>query len=73
MLRYRSRIFHGAANEKLCGRERLWVQVIARIQNDFSEKFGIPRQCGLVPALQARIVFEPAYRNPAAVKGLEDY
>ncbi len=49
------------------------MQVIARIQNDFPEKFGIPRQSGLVPALQARIVFEPAYRNPAAVKGLEAY
>ncbi len=49
------------------------MKIIARIQNDFPEKFGIPRQSGLVPALQAQIVFEPAYRNPAAVKGLEAY
>ena len=49
------------------------MKIIARIRNDFPEKFGIPRQSGLVPALQAQIVFEPAYRNPAAVKGLEAY
>lgn len=49
------------------------MQIIARIHNDFPEKFGIPRQSGLVPALEAQIVFEPEYRNPAAVRGLEEY
>ena len=39
------------------------MKVIARIHSDFPEKFGIPRQSGLVPALRARIVFEPEYRN----------
>ena len=46
---------------------------IAHIRSDFSEKFGIPRQSGLADNLQARIVFEPDYRNPNALKGLEDF
>ncbi len=49
------------------------MKIIARIQNDFSEKFGVPRQSGLVKTLQARIVFEPEYRNVDAVRGLEGY
>ena len=49
------------------------LQVIARIHTELPEKFGVPRQSGLVPQLQGRIVFEPAYRNPDAVRGLEDF
>ncbi len=49
------------------------LRVIARIRSDFSEKFGIPRQSGLVPELQARIVFEPEYRNPDALRGIEGF
>lgn len=49
------------------------MKIIARVQNDFPEKFGIPRQSGLVPTLEAKIVFEPEYRNPDALKGLEGY
>lgn len=49
------------------------MKIIARIQNDFPEKFGIPRQSGLVPTLEAKIVFEPEYRNPDVLKGLEGY
>ncbi|MBQ2370041.1 MAG: tRNA (N6-threonylcarbamoyladenosine(37)-N6)-methyltransferase TrmO [Peptococcaceae bacterium] len=49
------------------------VKIIARIYNDFPEKFGVPRQSGLVPELRAKIVFEPEYRNPDALKGLEGY
>ena len=44
------------------------MKVIARIYNDFPEKFGVPRQSGLVPELMAWIVFEPEYRNPDALK-----
>ena len=44
------------------------MKVIARIHSDFPEKFGIPRQSGLVPALRAKIVFEPEYRNPDALR-----
>ncbi len=46
---------------------------IAHIRTDFPEKFGIPRQSGLAAELQARIVFEPRYRNADALRGLEDF
>ena len=49
------------------------VKIIARIYNDFPEKFGIPRQSGLVKELRSTIIFEPEYRNPDALKGLEGY
>ncbi|WP_395152125.1 tRNA (N6-threonylcarbamoyladenosine(37)-N6)-methyltransferase TrmO [uncultured Allofournierella sp.] len=49
------------------------MQIIARIHSDFSSKFGIPRQSGMVPQLKARIVFEPEYRVDAAVRGLEGF
>ncbi len=49
------------------------IQVIARIRSDFPEKFGIPRQSGLVSDLRAQVVFEPEFRNPDAVRGLEDF
>ena len=46
---------------------------IAHIETDLSEKFGIPRQSGLVEELRARIVFEPEFRSPDAVRGLDGY
>lgn len=49
------------------------INTIARIQSDFPEKFGIPRQSGLIEELKARIIFEPDYRSPDALKGLEGY
>lgn len=49
------------------------LAVVARIHSDFSEKFGIPRQSGLVKELEAEIVFEPEYRSPEAVRGLEEF
>ena len=49
------------------------MHVIARIHSDFSSKFGIPRQSGLVEALEATVVFEPPYRNPDALRGLEGF
>lgn len=49
------------------------MEVIARIHSDFATKFGVPRQSGLVDALEATVVFEPAYRNPDALRGLEDF
>ena len=49
------------------------MQVIARIRSPFAEKFGIPRQSGVVEDVQAMVVFEPAYRNPDAVRGLEGF
>ena len=49
------------------------MKVIARIHTDFPTKFGIPRQSGIIASLQGRIMFEPEYRNPEAVRGLEDF
>lgn len=49
------------------------MKTIAHINSDFPSKFGIPRQSGLVPELLASIVFEPEYRNPEALRGLEQY
>ncbi len=49
------------------------MKVIARIYTDFKEKFGIPRQSGLAGSTLAKIVFEKEYRNPAALRGLEEY
>ena len=49
------------------------MKIIARIHNDFKEKFGIPRQSGLSGELTSRIVFEPEYRNPEALRGIEGY
>lgn len=49
------------------------MKIIAHIYTDFSEKFGIPRQSGLVEGLRGKIIFEPEYRVAEAVKGLEDY
>lgn len=49
------------------------MKVIARIQSAFPEKFGIPRQSGLVEELSAQIIFEPEYRVPEAVRGLEEF
>lgn len=49
------------------------MKIIAHIYTDFPEKFGIPRQSGLVEGLRGKIVFEPDYRVTEAVKGLEAY
>ena len=49
------------------------MKVIARIHSDFKEKFGIPRQSGLVPEVKAKIVFEPEYRVADALRGIEEY
>ena len=46
---------------------------IAYIRSDFSEKFGIPRQSGLVEELTAAVVFEPEYRDPSAFRGMEGF
>ena len=53
--------------------EQYSMKVIARIRTDFPEKFGIPRQSGLIESLTGRIIFEPEYRNAQTVRGLEDF
>ena len=49
------------------------MNVIAKVHSDFPSKFGIPRQAGLVPELRAVLVFEPAFRNPDMLRGLEGF
>lgn len=49
------------------------MNTIAHILTDFSTKFGIPRQSGLVESLRGTIVFAPPYRDPAALRGLEGF
>lgn len=49
------------------------MKIIATIHNDFTTKFGIPRQSGLVPEVESLIVFEPEYRNADALRGLMDF
>ena len=53
--------------------EQLQLHIVARIHSDFTSKFGIPRQSNLVQSLEAVIVFEPAYRDENALRGLEGY
>ena len=53
--------------------ENVNIQIIARMHSDFSTKFGIPRQSGLVEELRSTIVFEPEFRNPDALRGIEDF
>ena len=49
------------------------MKVIAHIRSEFPEKFGIPRQSGLVEGLRGTVVFQPEYRNPDALRGLEGF
>lgn len=51
----------------------LELKKIATLYSDFPDKFGIPRQSGRVNSLRGEIVFEPKYRNPDAVRGLEGF
>ncbi len=48
------------------------LRVIARMESDFPDKFGIPRQSGLT-SLASRIVFEPEFRDPNALRGIEGW
>lgn len=49
------------------------IKPIAFIKTEFPEKFGIPRQSGLAKDLRGRIIFEPQFRNPEALRGLEGF
>ena len=53
--------------------ETITLNIIAHIRTDFDSKFGIPRQSGLVEELRGEIIFTPEYRNPDALRGLEDF
>ncbi len=49
------------------------MKIIARVRSDFPSKFAIPRQSGLVEALRAAVVFEPEFRDPEALRGIEGF
>ena len=49
------------------------MNVIARMKSDFPSKFGIPRQAGLIDQLRSTIIFEPEYRDPEALRGIEEF
>ena len=53
--------------------KKLTIFPVAYAQTDFEEKFGIPRQSGRAPALQARIVFLPEFKNPDFIRSLEEF
>lgn len=53
--------------------ETLEMKIIGRIHTDLPTKFGIPRQSGVVEDLTGKIVFEPEYRNPDALRGLDGF
>lgn len=53
--------------------EQIIMNPIAQMKSDFSSKFGIPRQSGLVQELRSTVVFEPEYRNKDALRGMEDF
>lgn len=49
------------------------MKIIAHVHTDFQSKFGVPRQAGLIDALEGKIVFEPSYRVADALRGLEGF
>ena len=53
--------------------DEITFKVIARIRSDFPDKFGIPRQSGLLKNLRSTIVFEPEFRNADALRGLDGF
>lgn len=53
--------------------ERFCMTPVAHLRGDFPAKFGIPRQSGLVDALESMVVFEPEYRREGALRGLEGF
>ena len=58
---------HRSIGKETVMNELIAIKVIAQMHCDFSTKFGIPRQSGLVKALKGTVVFAPEYPNPAAV------
>ena len=49
------------------------IKTIAHIRSDFPEKFGIPRQSGIIKELKAQIIFEKEFRDPNCILGLEEF
>ena len=53
--------------------ETINQNIIAHIYTDYNEKFGIPRQSGIANEIKGIILFEPEYRYPEALRGLEGF
>lgn len=49
------------------------LKTVARMESQFPSKFGVPRQSGLVEELRSTVVFEPEYRNPDALRGMDGF
>ena len=49
------------------------ITPIATFHSPFKDKFGIPRQSGIVSALEGTIVFLPQFRNPDSLRGIEEF
>lgn len=49
------------------------IKPIAHIENDFTSKFGIPRQSGIAHDVVSYVIFEPEYRSAEALRGIEEY
>ncbi|MBQ8248717.1 MAG: tRNA (N6-threonylcarbamoyladenosine(37)-N6)-methyltransferase TrmO [Clostridia bacterium] len=49
------------------------MKIIAKIHTDFPDKFGIPRQSGILSMLESKIVFEPEFRSPESLRGIEQW
>jgi len=56
-----------------CKKDIFEFKTIAHIHTDFPEKFGIPRQSGLVKDARGKVIFLPEFRHPDAIKGIEEY
>ena len=54
-------------------RETYAIRPVARLRCDLPEKFGLPRQAGIVEELEGLVVFEPEFRNPEALRGIEGF
>ena len=53
--------------------EKFTIKPIAKIKSDFPDKFGIPRQSGIVDSLVSTVVFEKEFRSPEALRGIEGF
>ena len=49
------------------------IKPIAYFRSPVGGKFALPRQAGLAPSLHGRVVLEPGYRSPEALRGLEEF
>lgn len=53
--------------------KKMEIKPVAIFRSPLTEKFGIPRQAGVAPALRGKIVLEPEYRSAQALRGLDGF